>query len=471
MVTIIKDDLIKNSVKLKLSLSYVAILTVCLLLVNIFVFLAIRKEYITERKGNIYLYQRTIADLAYEADLNKTPLFDIAVETISNQSNSRILVIDDKYIVKADSKNELIGKYYQNREVKRAFSGIKTSKLRGFLKNSYLSVATPILIGDKVKGVVLFLTPIDDIYNKIIVIEKRLFTISLFILAIVTLIGYFISTYATKPIYSVIDAIENMAEGNLKQRVEVIGNDEIARLCMAFNEMNEKITTIDSERRQFVADASHELKSPLASINVLVESLISSELANKDMAMEFLQDIHSEIDRLSNIVNNLLELTKLEGSFGVKVEKFDLNDVCLQVVKRVGYIAKTKNVEIFYDGQSVEIEANRDNIFRALYNVVENAVKYSFEYGRVDFWVEKDSRGAIIHIKDHGVGIPEDDIPKIFERFYRVDKTRDRKTGGSGLGLSIVNEIIKKHNGTIEVKSRVGEGTEFIISIPYEFKG
>ncbi|WDC85681.1 HAMP domain-containing sensor histidine kinase [Caloramator sp. mosi_1] len=251
------------------------------------------------------------------------------------------------------------------------------------------------------------------------------------------------STYATRPIYSVIDAIENMAEGNLKQRVEVIGNDEIARLCMAFNEMNEKITTIDSERRQFVADASHELKSPLASINVLVESLISSELSNKDMAMEFLQDIHSEISRLSNIVNNLLELTKLEGSFGVKVEKFDLNDVCLQVVKRVGYIAKTKNVEIFYDGQSVEIEANRDNIFRALYNVVENAVKYSYEYGRVDFWVEKDSRGAIIHIKDHGVGIPEEDIPKIFERFYRVDKTRDRKTGGSGLGLSIVNEIIK----------------------------
>ncbi|WP_337961127.1 sensor histidine kinase [Caloramator sp. mosi_1] len=299
------------------------------------------------------------------------------------------------------------------------------------------------LIGDNVKGVVLFLTPIDDIYNKIIIIEKRLFTISLFILTLVTLIGYFISTYATRPIYSVIDAIENMAEGNLKQRVEVIGNDEIARLCMAFNEMNEKITTIDSERRQFVADASHELKSPLASINVLVESLISSELSNKDMAMEFLQDIHSEISRLSNIVNNLLELTKLEGSFGVKVEKFDLNDVCLQVVKRVGYIAKTKNVEIFYDGQSVEIEANRDNIFRALYNVVENAVKYSYEYGRVDFWVEKDSRGAIIHIKDHGVGIPEEDIPKIFERFYRVDKTRDRKTGGSGLGLSIVNEIIK----------------------------
>ncbi|MCX7696054.1 MAG: cell wall metabolism sensor histidine kinase WalK [Caloramator sp.] len=463
--------MIKNSVKLKLSLSYVVILTVCLLLVNIFVFLAIRKEYITERKGNIYLYQRTIADLAYEADLNKTPLFDIAVETISSQSNSRILVIDDKYIVKADSKNQLVGSYYQNREVKKAFSGVKTSKLRGFFKDSYLSVATPLLIGDEVKGVVLFLTPIDDIYNKIIVIEKRLFTISLFILALVTLIGYFISTYATKPIYSVIDAIENMAEGNLKQRVEVIGNDEIARLCMAFNEMNEKITTIDSERRQFVADASHELKSPLASINVLVESLISSELANKDMAMEFLQDIHSEIDRLSNIVNNLLELTKLEGSFGVKVEKFDLNDVCLQVVKRVGYIAKTKNVEIFYDGQSVEIEANRDNIFRALYNVVENAVKYSFEYGRVDFWVEKDNRGAIIHIKDHGVGIPEEDIPKIFERFYRVDKTRDRKTGGSGLGLSIVNEIIKKHNGNIEVKSRVGEGTEFIISIPYEFKG
>ncbi|GFR36596.1 sensor histidine kinase [Thermobrachium celere] len=440
-------------------------------MVNIFVFLAIRKEYITERKANIYLYQRTIADLAYEADLNKTPLFDIALETISRQSNSRILVIDDRYIVRSDSKDQIEGTYYQNREVKKAFSGVKTARLRGFFEKSYLSVATPILVGENVKGVVLFLTPINDIYNKIVVIQKKLFAISILILVLVTLIGYLISTYATRPIYSVIDAIENMAEGNLKQRVEVIGNDEIARLCNAFNEMNEKINKIDRERRQFVADASHELKSPLASINVLVESLISSELENKEMAMEFLKDINSEINRLTNIVNNLLELTKLEGSFGMKVEKFDLNDVCLQVVRRVGYIAKTKNIEIFYDGQSVEIEGNIDNIFRALYNVVENAVKYSYEFSRVDFWVERDYRGAIVHIKDHGVGIPEEDLPKIFERFYRVDKTRDRKTGGSGLGLSIVNEIIKKHNGSIEVKSRVGEGTEFIIIIPYEYKG
>lgn len=215
----------------------------------------------------------------------------------------------------------------------------------------------------------------------------------------------------------------------------------------------------------------HELKSPLASMNVLVESLISSGANDKEITMEFLNDIHSEIGRLSNIVNNLLELTKLEGSFGIKVDKFDLNDVCLEVVKKVGYIAKMKNIQIVYDGEKVVLEGNRDNIFRALYNVVENAVKYSFEYGKVDFWVEKDLQGVRIHIKDNGVGIPEDEIPKIFDRFYRVDKTRDRKTGGSGLGLSIVYEIIKKHNGFIDVKSRVGEGTEFIIMLPYEYQG
>lgn len=130
-----------------------------------------------------------------------------------------------------------------------------------------------------------------------------------------------------------------------------------------------------------------------------------------------------------------------------------------------------KNIQIVYDGEKVVLEGNRDNIFRALYNVVENAVKYSFEYGKVDFWVEKDLQGVRIHIKDNGVGIPEDEIPKIFDRFYRVDKTRDRKTGGSGLGLSIVYEIIKKHNGFIDVKSRVGEGTEFIIMLPYEYQG
>lgn len=143
----------------------------------------------------------------------------------------------------------------------------------------------------------------------------------------------------------------------------------------------------------------------------------------------------------------------------------------LRGCKRVGFIAKTKNVDILYDGEKIEIEANRDNIFRAIYNVVENAVKYSSEYSTVDFWIEKELNYVKIHVKDHGVGIPEDEVPKIFDRFYRVDKTRDRKTGGSGLGLSIVYEIIKKHNGYIDVESRVGEGTEFIISIPYDFQG
>lgn len=471
MVTIIRDNAIRNSVKLKLTITYVAILTVCLALINIFVFLSMRKEYISDKKSNIFLYQRTIADVAYEADLNKTPLFNITMETISKQSNSRIYVIDKNYIVRADSMGERENTYYQNPEAKKAIEGDRTFKLRGFLRNSYLSIATPIHSGDEVIGAVVFISPIEDIYNRIIVIQKRVFTISVFILALVTLIGYFISVYITKPIDNVVDAIESMAEGELKQRVEVKGNDEIAKLCMAFNNMNEKIIKIDNERRQFVADASHELKSPLASMNVLVESLISSNCENKELTMEFLNDIHSEIGRLSNIVSNLLELTKLEGSFGLKVDKFDLNNVCLEVVKRVGFIAKTKNVDILYDGEKIEIEANRDNIFRAIYNVVENAVKYSSEYSTVDFWIEKELNYVKIHVKDHGVGIPEDEVPKIFDRFYRVDKTRDRKTGGSGLGLSIVYEIIKKHNGYIEVESRVGEGTEFIISIPYDFQG
>jgi signal transduction histidine kinase len=233
--------------------------------------------------------------------------------------------------------------------------------------------------------------------------------------------------------------------------------------------MNRKIIAVDEQRRQFVADASHELKSPLASIKVLVQSLLAGGIDNRDISVEFLQDVDQEVDRLSDIVGSLLELTKLEGSYGMKFERFNIAILCKEVISKLNFIAKTKNIKIESELRDFVIEGNRENIFRAVYNIVENAIKYSPKGGKVFLEINGDDF-VRINVRDHGIGIPEDEIDKIFERFYRVDKTRARKTGGSGLGLSIVMEIIKQHKGNIEVKSKVGEGSLFIISLPYKFQ-
>lgn len=146
---------------------------------------------------------------------------------------------------------------------------------------------------------------------------------------------------------------------------------------------------------------------------------------------------------------------------------FDISDVCSDVVKKLNPIANVKNINIRSNFDSAMIEGNKENIFRAVYNILENAIKYSNEDNFIDIWIEKENM-VKINIKDYGIGIPEEDIPNIFKRFYRVDKTRDRKTGGSGLGLPIAYEIIKLHKGDIKVSSKVGEGSLFTITLPYK---
>ncbi|WP_166636504.1 ATP-binding protein [Fonticella tunisiensis] len=411
-----------------------------------------------------------MADKAVEGgfggDYNSYFIKNVA-SSISSQAKARIFITDSNGKIVIDSEDKLNNTRIDNLyEVQDALKGNTSWGSH----NNILYVSNPIKLGGRVIGSVLMSYSLEEIYKTIFSVHKTLGIISFLLLIIVMVFSYIMTGIIIEPIKNVINAIESMAEGNLDQRVEVKGNDEIARLSIAFNNMNEKINLMDRERRQFVADASHELKSPLASIKVLVQSLLAGGINDKNISMEFLDNIDKEIDRLSNIVGNLLELTKLDGSYGLKIEVFDLNDLCKDVIKKINPIASTRNVTIRYEGKSILIEGNRDNIFRAIYNIVENSVKYSNPNSYVDVWTHKGSK-AKIYIKDTGIGIPEEDIPRIFERFYRVDKTRDRKTGGSGLGLSITNEIIKRHKGEIHVKSKVGEGSLFIITLPYKFEG
>lgn len=471
MVTILKDRYKGKILKIRIMASYFALIALCLIFVNMLASKKIENYYVGMRKSEIYSYAKALADEASVKGVFESPEFKKKTENLAYESFSRIrLIKKSEYMQEKISSQYKIENFkYEPYGLVYALEGqeyIEKIKIRD---EHILFVALPIEVENNIIGAIFISNSLADIYSNTEEIKRQLKIISLVTLVVFIVASYMISGRITKPIEKVIGAIEAMAEGDLKQRVETKGNDEIARLCYAFNDMNEKINQQDNERRQFVADASHELKSPLASIKVLVQSLISGGVENKEIAYDFLTDIDSEVDRLSNIVGRLLELTRLEAGYGMRVEKFDTGKIIQEVVNKVTPIAKEKDIKINSKLWSVFIEGNRDNIFRAIYNIIENAVKYSEEGGNVDIWLEEGAE-VKIYVKDSGTGIPEDEIYKIFDRFYRVDKARNRKTGGSGLGLSIAKEIIKRHNGNIQVKSRVGEGSLFIIAIPYKLQ-
>ncbi len=267
------------------------------------------------------------------------------------------------------------------------------------------------------------------------------------------------------------DAIHTMAEQDQSdQKLDVLGCDEISELGNAFNEMSDKFAIIERQRTEFVSNASHELKTPLSSIKLMADSIIQTPEITMDYVREFLQDMNEEVERLNRIVNKLLYITKLDTlteNMSGTLELINLKDVVMGINKNLIPIAEMEEKEIVLNAdEDILIMANKDILWQAVYNIVDNALKYTSEHGRVEVSLIKEPKKAIISVKDNGVGISSEDIHRIFDRFYRVDKARSRETGGTGLGLSIAHSAIEFHNGVIEVSSAPGEGSVFRIVLP-----
>lgn len=264
--------------------------------------------------------------------------------------------------------------------------------------------------------------------------------------------------------------IQTMADDKIGEKLEISGEDEISRLGMAFNDLSDKYAIIERQRTEFVSNASHELKTPLSSIKLMADSIIQTPEIEMDYVREFLTDMNEEVERLNRIVNKLLSITKMDTlteSMSGSLELINLKDVVIGINKNLLPIAEMENKElVLMADDDILIMANKDILWQAVYNIVDNALKYTKEQGRVEISLLKEKKRAVITIKDDGVGIASDDLHRIFDRFYRVDKARSRETGGTGLGLSIAHSAIEFHNGSIEVTSQLGEGSTFKIILP-----
>ncbi|WP_026485544.1 two-component system histidine kinase PnpS [Caldanaerobius polysaccharolyticus] len=249
---------------------------------------------------------------------------------------------------------------------------------------------------------------------------------------------------------------------------QLYGENAEAGLVIVLNDVTE-IKKLEKMRSEFAANVSHELRTPLTSIKGFVETLREGALEDKNTADKFLEIIDLETERLTRLINDILTLSEIEGLKGdIKLVPEKVKDIVEEVIYMLKNQAEEKNITVTYDIKPPELvmNTNRDRMKQMLLNLVENGIKYTGVRGHVDIKVNAEGEKVVFSVKDDGIGIPKEHIPRLFERFYRVDKSRSRKLGGTGLGLAIVKHIVNSFNGTITVKSEVKKGTEFIIQLP-----
>ena len=325
-----------------------------------------------------------------------------------------------------------------------------------------------VVYASDVIGVLLLVSPVQEIMQNLYQLQDQMVLIFAAIALTSLICAWVFSRVITRPIAGLNRGIQKMSKGDFSARVKVRGSGEMKQLARAFNSMSEKLETLDQSRNQFVSNASHELKTPLATMKIMIESLIYQPDMDKNLRTEFMTDINNEIDRLSAIVSDLLTLVQMDSQ-NVKLTRENLS--IAQLIKdnahRLTPIANQKGQKIVLQLQdSCDIYADKSKLNQVIYNLMENAVKYTQASGVIRVSLQRQGRNAIFKVSDNGPGIPKENLPHIFDRFYRVDKARSREKGGTGLGLSIVHQLVLLHGGAISVESEEGRGATFIVELP-----
>ncbi len=264
----------------------------------------------------------------------------------------------------------------------------------------------------------------------------------------------------------IMNSMKIIQEGDYSHKGSMGGNDELTARGDEFDALTERLQTSEQKRRRFVSDASHELKTPLASIKLLTDSILQNDM-DTETVREFVSDIGDEAERLNRMTEKLLSLTKVDGQISEESEIIYISPTIRRVAKHLGLIADQAFIDITLNlEEDIPVLILEDDLYQIVYNLMENGIKYNVADGNLTVTLKRQDENAIIQISDTGMGIPEDALPHVFERFFRVDKARSRASGGSGLGLAIVRAIVQRNRGEINVESILGQGTTFTVTFP-----
>lgn len=392
------------------------------------------------------------------------------LEMISNLYEGRVMIINSSLKVVMDTYGISEGKTIISEEVIKCFRGENVSNYDR--EHGYIEMTTPIIDSGIESGTIVgvMLTSIsnDAIVATMEAVNRSAILLQNLMIVIVLALAMVLSVLLTRPFSRVTEAIREVKEGYSDDSISVPDFAETVHIVDAFNQLLKRMRALDVSRQEFVENVSHELKTPMAAMKVLADSLLAQQDVPKELYQEFLGDIVSEIDRENKIITDLLALVKMDKKAQeMNIVSLNVNDLVELILKRLRPIARKKDVEMVFESmRPVVAEVDEVKMTLIMTNLVENAIKYNKDHGWVKVELDADHQYFTFKVSDSGMGIPEEELTHIYERFYRVDKSHSREIGGTGLGLAITRNAVLSHRGSITVTSAEGEGSCFSVKIP-----
>ena len=450
------------------AISYVAVTMAVLIFLNVYCSILSRKLIYRSKEHSLVEKCQLAADELGSLEKLDASSISLLLEKMESLTVTRLIVTDPSATALYDSvpgENRLI----LLPEVLQALDG--RNIFNGDYKKGVVicRAATPITQGGRIIGSV-YMTEYDPVRGALV---KEL---QLHVLQITAGLALFLTLFAL--VYSIrfglrMDRIMNSMQiiqsGDYSHKVVMGGNDELALLGREFNDLTDKLQLSEAKRTQFVADASHEIKTPLASIRLLADSILQNDM-DRDTMREFVSDIGAEAERLNRMTEKLLTLTRLDSESGSEVEILHIAPTVRRVSRILAPTARAAHVRVQLELEEYcPILILEDNLYQIVFNLMENGIKYNTPGGKLKVTLKRQGEDALLTVQDTGPGIPAEALPHIFERFYRADKSRSRATGGSGLGLSIVHALVRENGGTLRAESQVGVGSCFTVRFPLFF--
>lgn len=393
------------------------------------------------------------------------------LDQLSTIYDGRVMLIDSSFTIVKDTYALDEQKTILAEEVMQAYNGETVQKYDA--DNHYIEMTFPMHdeSGKNVIGVMLVSVSTDSIAATLAILKQYALMIQFLVAVIVVIAGFAVSTALVRPFRRLTKSIKDVQDGYEADFISVNSYSETETMSAACDEMLRRLQTLDESRQEFVSNVSHELKTPLTSMKVLADSLMGQEDIPVELYREFMTDIGAEIDRENKIINDLLSLVKMDKSAGnINITSVQINELLEWIMKRLRPIAQKQNVELVMESfRPVVAEVDEVKLTLALTNLIENAIKYNNPDGWVHVSLNADHQNFFVTVEDNGIGIPKEAQNRIFERFYRVDKSHSREIGGTGLGLAIARNAIIMHRGAIKVHSMEGEGTTFTVRIPLTY--
>ena len=453
----------------KIMLSYLAVIVIVLALLNTYPLWMSQSIVFRYKQSSMSTQAALMTGRLSDLDGLTPENVGSVMSVIDERRNYRVVVCDEAARVVYDNslRESAVGRHLVYAEIIQAFESMDVF-LSAFEAEAFVSrFAMPILHNGRLTGVLYLYDHDAEQAALLLGLRNQMSTFSAVITVLLILVSVIISVALTRRFSILRRAIRSVRDGGYGDQASVHGRDELAEVAGQFNELSTRLQKTETLRRQFVSDASHELKTPLSAVRLLADSILQTEDMDAATVREFLSDIGDEIDRLTRMTEKLMQLTRMESA-GDSPDTAAYPDAVIRRAARMlePFIRQTDvelRLELDFDGA---VWSDADDLYLVVYNLMENSVKYNRPGGRVRvFCYTRDARVFII-VDDTGVGIPSEELPLIFDRFYRVDKARSREAGGTGLGLSIVQQALQRMGGEVSVESVLGKGARFCVSFP-----